>query len=380
MSRLYLVSRPSRAACGSCHDDIDWTTGANHGPNGSAGAMADDTTCASCHVPQGENEWDASIKGAHTIPTKSAQLKGLNIEILSVSGAAPGAAVTVTFKVTNGDGSAVTPSTLGTLNILLGGPTTDYTTSFRESGKTATASGDAWTYTFKTVIPADATGTWTATADCYRNVTVNPAPRPPASSTVREAAFNPIYNFAVTDAQPVVRRTVVNLANCDKCHETLALHGGQRFDTKECVICHNPLADDHGNRPAAAGTPESISFQRLIHRIHTGENLTQDFTVYGNGGSKNNYNEIRYPGDRRDCVACHAAGTYTVPLPDGVIATTTNRDYYSPMQPTAAACLGCHDTQAAAAHAFMSTAAFGEACEVCHASDAEFGVDKVHAR
>ena len=28
------------------------------------------------------------------------------------------------------------------------------------------------------------------------------------------------------------------------------------------------------------GTPESVSFQRMIHRIHKGTGLTQDFTVY----------------------------------------------------------------------------------------------------
>ena len=33
---------PSRAACASCHDNIDWVTGANH----PAGPQADDTQCA----------------------------------------------------------------------------------------------------------------------------------------------------------------------------------------------------------------------------------------------------------------------------------------------------------------------------------------------
>ncbi len=367
------LDHPTRDACGSCHDNVDWVTGENH----VAGPQADDSACASCHLPQGESEFDASITGAHTIPTKSAQLAGLHMQILNVTGAAPGAKVTVLFKVTNDDGSAVTPSSLATLSILLGGPTTDYTTNIRESAKGATASGDAWTYTFKAALPADATGSWTASADVYRNVTIDN--HTDAGLSVRECAFNPTYAFAVTDAQPTARRVVVDLANCNKCHETLALHGGQRLNTQECVICHNPVADDSGSRLPAGATPESISFQRMIHRIHTGENLTQTFTIWGHGNSQNNYNEVRFPGDRRDCVACHAAGTYTVPLPDGVIATITQLDYYTPMQPTAAACLGCHDTKPAAVHAYTMTSALGEACEVCHANDAEFAVDKVHA-
>jgi OmcA/MtrC family decaheme c-type cytochrome len=295
-----------------------------------------------------------------------------------VTGAAPGAKVTVLFKVTNSDGSAVTPSSLATLSILLGGPTSDYTTTIRESATKATASGDAWTYTFKAALPADAAGSWTASADVYRNVTIDN--HTDTGLSVRECALNPIYTFAVTDAQPKVRRTSVNLANCNTCHDVLALHGGQRLNTQECVICHNPVADDSGSRLPAGATPESISLQRMIHRIHTGENLEQTYTIWGHGNSQNNYNEVRYPGDRRDCMACHVTGAYIVPLPDGVIPTITKLDYYTPMQPTAAACLGCHDSKAAAAHAYLNTATFGEACEVCHSNDAEFGVDKVHAR
>ncbi len=367
-------SRPSRKACGSCHDTINWVNGDNH----VAGPEADDSDCASCHLPQGETEFDASIKGAHVIPTKSAQLAGLKAQIVSVTGAAPGAKVSVLFKVTNGDGSPVTPSSLGTLSILLGGPTSDYTTNFRESAKGATANGDAWSYTFNTALPADATGSWTASADVYRNVTIDN--HTDSGLSVRECAVNPVFTFAVTDAQPKARRTSVNLANCDKCHDVLALHGGQRLKIEECVICHNPVADDSGSRLPAGATPESISFQRMIHRIHTGEELTQTDTIWGHGNSQSNYNEVRYPGDRRDCLACHVAGAYTVPLPDGVIPTLTKLDYFTPMLPTAAACLGCHDSKPAAAHALTMTNALGEACEVCHASDADFGVDKVHAR
>ena len=40
---------PSRAACGSCHDTIDWTTGANH----AGGAVTTDSTCVACHQPTG---------------------------------------------------------------------------------------------------------------------------------------------------------------------------------------------------------------------------------------------------------------------------------------------------------------------------------------
>jgi hypothetical protein len=54
------------------------------------------------------------------------------------------------------------------------------------------------------------------------------------------------------------------------------------------------------------------------------------------------------------------------------------------MQHYATACLACHDTQPAAAHAFTMTATFpngtaAEACATCHGTDAAFSVDQVHA-
>ncbi|MGE5235405.1 MAG: OmcA/MtrC family decaheme c-type cytochrome [Acidobacteriota bacterium] len=360
------MTKPNRAACGSCHDNINWETGEGH----VAGPQLDDSACASCHIPQGESEFDASITGAHTIPTKSAQLAGLNMQILSVTNAAPGSAPTVTFKITNNDGSAVDPSKLTRFNIILGGPTTDYTTTFRESATRATCAGDGTcTYAFTTPIPADATGSWTATADYYRNVIIDNHTE--TGLSVREAGQNPIFYFPVTDAQAMARREVVDIAKCNVCHNVLAFHGGQRYQVKECVICHNPTA--------TASVPDqndqSIHFKFMIHRIHTGENLEQNYSI-GN----TNFNGILFPGDRRDCQKCHLAGTYTVPLPDGVLPTITPSDYYSPMQPTAAACMSCHDAQDAEAHAYTMTTAFGEACEVCHGNDAQFSVDKVHAR
>lgn len=367
-------TNPTRVACGSCHDSIDWVSGDGH----IAGPQANDDDCASCHQPEGEFEFDLSIKGAHTIPTKSAQLQGLNIEILSVTDTAPGERPVVTFTLTNDDGSPVAPSSVSSFNFLMAGPTTEYTKYLRENGRVAIASGDAWVLTFSAAnaIPADATGTWAMSADVYRNVTLSPGP----SGAIREAAQNPYFQFAVTDAQPVARRQVVDLAKCNKCHDVLALHGGQRFKIEECVMCHHPNETDAARRPAAQLPAESVHMKYMIHMIHTGEELVRDYTVYGFGGNPINFNEVLYPGDRRNCMACHTTGSYQFPLPDGVLPTPTLRDWYSPMQPGAASCLSCHGSIDAAAHAYTNTAPFSEACASCHGNNADFSVDKVHAR
>ena len=371
---------PNRAACQSCHDDVNFATGENH----PGGVQADDSQCATCHRPQGDRDFDASVMGAHTVPYKAAQLKGLNAQILSITNAKPGQKPTVTFQLTQNDGSAVDPSTFGSnLNLLMGGPTVDYAVDpFRERADGASFNGTIATYTFTNAIPAGATGTWAFSIEARRTVTLDPAP--PEGPSFTEAAFNPVAYASVDGSAIASRRKVVDLANCNRCHDRLALHGGQRLNTEECVMCHNPNASDVSRRPADQLPVESIDFKRMIHRIHTGENLTHDFTIYGFGTppSVNNFNEIRFPGDRRDCETCHIAGTEEVigTPPAGWLATNTPRDWYTPMLHNATACLGCHDTQAAAAHAFLNTAPFGEACAVCHGADGEVAVDKVHAR
>jgi OmcA/MtrC family decaheme c-type cytochrome len=370
-------SFPSRAACASCHDDVNFVTGANHSTANLP--QADDTQCASCHVPQGGQEWDASIKGAHTNPIHSSQLKGLNATIVSVTNTAPGQTPTVKFKLTQNDGSFVTPASLGTspasLNLDLGGSTADYalfpTIRERADGAAYDAGTGIATYTFTKPIPADATGSWAVSIEARRTITLSPAPiKGPA--TQREAAFNPVAYVAVTDSAAVARRTVVDIANCNKCHDKLAPHGVQRQNTQFCVMCHNPNGHD------SQVPPESIDFKRMIHRIHSGENLTQHFQV-----SNSDFSDVRFPGDRRDCVTCHLPNTFVIPENPSygiLLPTNTPRDYFSPMQWASTACTGCHDSRSDVAHVFIMTSPFGEACAACHGTDAEFSVAKVHAR
>jgi OmcA/MtrC family decaheme c-type cytochrome len=387
---------PSRAACGSCHDDINWTTGANH----PAGPQANDSQCASCHAPQGNNEWDASVTGAHTVPDKSKQLPGLNAQIVSVSNVAPGKSPTVTFKLTNGDGSIVDPAHIGasaSLSLVLAGPTTDYGTGqaapaqpISESATGANFNGSVATYTFTKTIPASATGTWAVAVQTRRTITFSPAPKAGPPTFTEGPANNAVTYIAVTDGTAVPRRTLVALSNCDKCHDRLATtfsHGGQRISLEYCVFCHNPNADDASRRAAATppGPPpgESISFKRMIHRIHTGDNLTQTFQIYGFSGPVT-FNDVKYPGNTKNCLHCHTAtNTYDLPLPTGTIPTITLRDYFSPQGAATAACLGCHDNQDAAAHAYLNTVMtpfFGEACATCHGVGKEFDVVAVHAQ
>lgn len=369
-------SFPSRRACGTCHDSINWATGENH----AGGPATDDSACATCHIPDSGAEFDASILAAHTIPVFSDQLAGLRAEIVGVSNVAAGQRPTIQIKVTNKAGAAVDATKLSTFSPIHAGPTSSYRTYFRESGKTSgtyNASTGVTTYTFVAPIPADATGTWAFSADVYQTTTLKRADGKADITGVRDAASNPIRYAAVT-GEVTPRRSSVDIALCNKCHDKLALHGGQRILTQECVMCHNPLKGDAAVRIAGTGAEESVSMQRLIHRIHRGHALTQDFTVYGNQSSVHNYNHVGYPGDLRNCKACHVSNSEQLPAPGDAVITL--RDYFSPQFPGTAACLACHDTRDAAAHAFLNTAVFGEACAACHGPNSEWSVDKVHAR
>ena len=89
---------------------MNFATGANH----AAGPQISDNQCATCHIPQGELEFDASIKGAHLVPADSTSLKGLVLQILKVDNGTAGQKPRVTFTVKDKSGAAVPLSSLKT--------------------------------------------------------------------------------------------------------------------------------------------------------------------------------------------------------------------------------------------------------------------------
>ena len=379
--------QPSIEACGSCHDDINFATGLNH----VAGAYTDNSQCASCHQPQGQFEFDASVAGAHTVPYKSTQLLNPTVKVLSITNTAPGQNPVMQFTITDKNKNLLAPSLFTgsgrTLRVNIAGPTTDYLSTTRAS-ETITnfpvyVNGVA-TYTFKYTIPATATGTWVMETEArLASPLVKNGDPKILTANQTDAAPNTVTYVAVTDKTPVERRTIVSIDKCNQCHEALGtgsfdnstFHGGGRNQIV-CGICHNPgfLAGS-----GAAATP--ISFQVMVHRIHTGENLINPYVV---GGT--NFQEVLYPGDRRNCAKCHVGTSYQVPLPATNIAVATPNWYWTPTQPIAAACLACHDSVSTAAHAFLNTTTFGgsavtaESCPVCHKEGADFAVTQVHAR
>jgi len=393
---------PSRAACNSCHNQIDWATGKAvfAGPAGNVrdhpgGPQADDKLCAVCHQPDSGQEFDASIVGAHTIPARSKQLKGYTVELVQVTGAAPGQRPTVVFTAKDKSGAVVPRSEIGTLSLDVRGPTTDYvqapTAALAKAAETADLTkivdnGDGtYSYTSANAFPAGATGTWAIGLES-RRATQTIKGNEGANVNVDQYTYNPVVYVAITDSIPMPRRQVVATSKCNVCHGELAFHGGgRRNPTQLCQLCHNPSNVDTPELvPASFGgpfnvPPQSIDLDLMIHRIHTGEELTRDFTIYRTRGVFN-FNEVRYPSDRQNCQKCHLPGSNLLPLPETAADTVAPREFYSPLGPAAAACLGCHDSENASAHAATMTSPFGESCAACHGSGRDFAVERVHAR
>jgi len=378
------MNSPSRAACSSCHDNVNFATGFNH----PGGVQVDDTQCNVCHPPNTGLEFDLSVAGVHTMPWKSKQLTGINMAITAVTNATPGGHPVVSFTVTDNTGKAVALSALNSLNLTISGPTSDYGYLLPATGyqgnfgdtpgnnpwmenalTTATAGSSGYTYTMIGTLPSNASGTWAVGGEAYQNVTIAGS-LVGQSFAARQSAFNPVYYFSVDGSAVVPRRSVVATANCNVCHETIAHHGGnERKNTDYCILCHNANHVDN-NTPAT-----TVSFRTMIMGLHMGSSLASKVTI-----NTTNLNGLLFPGDQRNCAKCHVGTTYTLPLPSGLIPTVDPSFWYSPLQPTASVCLSCHNAVSDAAHAYQMTAPFGEACAACHQEGADYAVSKVHAR
>jgi OmcA/MtrC family decaheme c-type cytochrome len=397
------LTNPTAAACGACHNDVNFATGANH----PGGPQIDDKQCANCHIPQGEIDFDASIKGAHVAPTASSLLTGLAVNIVKVDKGTAGNAPVVSFTVQDASAKPLALSQLGSISFTMAGPTTDYGyTSFgsdtastpgyvTESAAKATCdtSGNC-TYTFTHQVPAKAVGTYAIGVEARRTETLLPGTTKQQSVTY--GTPNKVVYFSVDGSPVTPRREVVANTNCNQCHVALSIHGSLRNNTEYCVMCHNPSNTDASVRVNAtvpadkAAPPQGITFPLLVHRIHDGVNMLADggsYTVVGFGGSHNDFSGTLFPAmgpngkatDLANCSICHLKGS-EANLPVGLNNVVNPQGWINPEGATATACSGCHVAKDAAAHFAANTSSLGESCTVCHQTGAMFDVNKMHAQ
>ena len=231
-------------------------------------------------------------------------------------------------------------------------------------------------------------------------------------------------------------RQVVTQAACGSCHGMtasgfphLALHGGQRKNGETCSTCHSQNAFDrvvgstgvacttNSDCPGFAGGWEAcgagnvctvtvdptpgivIDYQQLVHNIHFAR-LREGFKEQGNLGLtpsippgtlnylgfQNNlldFQEILAPVDVRSCTNCHrdtnASCSDSAPCGYGQSCQSGKCMNVAWQNPTARACITCHDAADSAAHAAQMTTSSGmESCPVCHGPGAILEVSAVH--
>lgn len=439
------MTQINRATCGSCHDNVDFNTGTGH----PGGPVMNDTDCVFCHK---ENGLAKTVAQAHIIPQDQWAAK-YKYNILGVTNTAPGQLPVITFSVTdptNGNAAydiknASDPVFASSgLGFVIGWNTVDYSNegsgvagparpiTFTRAQALANSvnNGDnTFTFTAPTPIPAEATGTAVVAmqgylaADydgdgVYNEAAANVSIRPQVEERVPVTSV--VTYSAITDATAQPRRQVVAIDKCDKCHQRLSLHGGNRNDQPQlCVVCHNPNDTDKPQRDTALADPlkpdptdgkaeESIDFKRMIHGIHsanairssTGLKLREKgLEIFGFGGTRFDFSDVRFPGKTQKCETCHLPGTYVLPMKATVLGSTINTgaDIASPaddlnITPTAAVCSSCHDGMMATTHMEQNGASFEtyqaqidngtfiETCVVCHGPGAIADVTVVHAK
>ncbi|HEY7387534.1 MAG TPA: OmcA/MtrC family decaheme c-type cytochrome [Bryobacteraceae bacterium] len=417
------LTTPTAAACGSCHDNVHFASGQNH----PGGPQVSDSLCSTCHIPQGDLPFDASIMGGHTIPDQAPGIPGINFTLANVANGVAGKAPTVTFTVRDNNGNGIPMSNFsngGSLSLTMAGPTSDYGyTSFGSDvttpgyvtesvAKTAQCSPDGTcSYTFMHSIPSNATGTYTIGIEGRLPITLLPGTTSATSTTY--AGFNQVLDFSVDGSPVTPRRTIVQLANCEGCHSYLEVHGGLRNNVEYCVLCHNPSNTDVATRANAqvpadkAAPPQGINFDYMIHRIHLGADLPtfarSTYVIVGFGGSHNDFGAafaalpanspipntgVRYPamdntGNTQHvaaCYMCHVNGSEAV-LPIGKNAVTNPSAPLNPAPAVTSACTSCHALNSDFAHAVANTdPTFGESCNICHGTGAAYSATAVHAQ
>lgn len=128
------INVPSRRACGSCHDDVDWTN--SYRANGqSMPSQNNDNGCTQCH----DSRFDGELAPAYTHrhPLERVDFNaGVNVNLLAVREATtasnndgtldPGEGVELEFTLKNDAGTNLAPSTLDELHFVLAGPNTNF--------------------------------------------------------------------------------------------------------------------------------------------------------------------------------------------------------------------------------------------------------------
>jgi OmcA/MtrC family decaheme c-type cytochrome len=375
-------TQPYAEACGSCHTDVDFDTGAGH----QGGPQPNNAGCAGCHPASAIQGYHATENVTPNNPLLPEGLSRFEYFLDNVAVDNTGVA-TVGFRIFQDnvlldlstwppESNTATPiaDTNGPSFLLAWAKPQDGIDRPAEynnlespaspSGSTGNGAGDAPSATLKSLVTDNLV---TASGAGYTAV-LSSIPFP-AGATMRAVALQSYFTqdtgtdnvgrhtpSVVLDVNPAdARRQVVKSGyvdnnglpadpavngtrpfGCLECHETLELHGGSRVNNvRVCVFCHNPnksssgrTADpsrDFGDIPDELGGdpllwPEaSNNFKNMIHGIHAATDRPYEFVRNRQNGIYYNWSHVTFPGDLMDCTKCHIGDSY---VPSNVPANT----------------------------------------------------------
>jgi len=418
-------TKPTRLACGACHDGIKWSDGTGTtlagATTGHVGkSQSNDGTCALCHGAAEIKTYHQTENVTPHNPTIAAGLATFTYEIKSAAVNSTSNALTVVFKISK-DGTALTalPPTgfTGAPSFALAwaeaqdGITTpiDYNNKGRAQAQAKTAAittgltgPDASGY-FTSVIPSASAfpiGAKMRAVALQGYYTQSAGTGGIASATARHA-----ISVVKTVTGDTVRRTVVDKEKCANCHEWFEGHGGNRVkETQVCVMCHVPGLATSGRGATAAqlkayawstaskkiltdwginpttfgdGVDDALqypvvtnNFKDLIHGIHAGRERVTPFKDARNRGGNQTLLDFRrmdFPGVLKNCETCHVAGTYSNVSASALASTYEHiNTAYSTVKTQANALASLQATTANATDTVTSP--FAAACISCHDS------------
>jgi hypothetical protein len=406
---------PSRLACGSCHDGIDFNTGTGKRISSplvdhQGGAQLDDKGCvqAACHTTA-----KTVLKHTGSLPPISdASKRTLVSTINSVAVGAADGSVTVSFTLKDGVNPVTDPAAFKGLSFTLSKlvPAVDssstnwvsYTGRFRSKdpaqppvpqgyAETALATNLApvagtpgkWTYKFQLLNFATPGDIRTGIANVMNTSTIapwsvasgGPATYPYAITyeptlTHRVAMMaqtaagidtkaDAFLDFVPGGGAVSTTRNIVTTTNCSSCHADRKWHRG--YNTELCVTCHNKGTFD----PFTGNNPQTVDLQVLVHKIHKlGASYPVNGETFGATSSTGGF-----PGELKNCQGCHKE-------PNASARDAANWRKY----PNKETCATCHDSNLATAHIAAQTVGGVETCTLCHSPGGVADVQVVHAR
>lgn len=325
-------TKPSQLACGSCHDGIDWKTGAgstiadgqayNAAPASTNPVLAktghlpgqglSNQACTICHTPADIKVYHQTENITKHNPTIKAGLVTFTYDIKSAAVDAATNNLTVVFKIA-ADGKPVTfvapaATVANSLTGFTGGPSfllayaqaqdgiatpVDYNNAGIKQAQAISVSVADLLSTSK----AASVGTMSATADAdgYYTATIKGdaagTKKFPVGATLRAVGLQGYYTqvspasarHAISVVKAVTgdteRRKVVDSDKCSNCHEWFEGHGGNRvYQVQLCVMCHTPGLATSGRGISDSALKAYTAFTAADNRILAGWGFDKNAT------------------------------------------------------------------------------------------------------